>query len=100
MPKGYVLVLLDVVDQDMYAEYAAAATAIEDKYGGKPLIVGDVDEVLEGEWPSERIVVLEFPSVEMARAWYADPGYASLIRARQRATVSRLVIMEGFEAGE
>jgi uncharacterized protein (DUF1330 family) len=96
MPKGYVLVLLDVLDQDMYTEYAVAATAIEARYGGRPLVVGEAEEVLEGQWPAERVVILEFPSIEMARAWYTDPDYESLIPSRQQSTVSRLVMMEGY----
>jgi uncharacterized protein (DUF1330 family) len=97
--KGYVLVLLDVTDHELYAEYAAAATAIEARYGGRPLMVGDAEEVLEGGWPAERVVVLEFPSIDLARAWYADPEYELLIPSRQRATVSRLLLMEGFLDG-
>ncbi len=96
MRKGYVLVLLDVLDQEMYAKYAAAAPAIEDRHGGRPLLAGDAVEVLEGEWPAERVVVLEFPSIDEARAWYSDPEYESLIPSRHQATASRVLLMEGF----
>lgn len=100
MRKGYVLVLLDVLDHELYAEYAAAATVIETRHGGRPLVVGEAKEVVEGEWPAERVVVLEFPSIDMARAWYADPDYESLIPFRQRATASALLLMEGFLDGQ
>jgi uncharacterized protein (DUF1330 family) len=96
MRKGYVVVLLDVVDRDLYDEYARRATTIEARHGGKPLVVGEALQVVEGEWPAERIVVLEFPSLAAAQAWYSDPDYAALIPLRLRATQSRILFIAGF----
>jgi uncharacterized protein (DUF1330 family) len=100
MPKGYAVVLLDVQDHDLYVEYARGATEVEARYGGRPLVVGDAAEVVEGRWPSERIVVLEFPSLDQARAWYADPEYQALVPLRHRATTSRILLMDGFIPGD
>ena len=100
MRKGYVVVLLDVIDRDLYDEYARQATTIEARHGGKPLVVGDALDVVEGEWPAERVVVLEFPSLTAARAWYADPDYEQLIPLRHRATKSHVLFIEGFLGGE
>ncbi len=100
MPKGYAVVLVDVVDPDLYLEYARQATEIEAKHGGVALAAADAAEVVDGEWPSERVVVLEFPSIENARAWYADPNYQDLIALRHRATRSAVVFVEGFESSQ
>ena len=97
MAKGYVIVLLDVRDQDLYVDYARRASKIEAYHGGRALIVGDAEEVVEGDWPSGRVVVLEFPSLEAARAWYSDPDYQELIPMRHRATTSRILFMEEFQ---
>ena len=97
MPLGYVVVLLDVHDTERYLEYARAASAIEAKYGGRALVAGDAVEVVEGTWPAERTVVLQFPSVEAARAWYADPEYQALLPLRHDATDSRILFIEGFD---
>jgi len=94
--KGYAVVLLDVLDQEIYVDYGRRATTIESRYGGKPLVASDVNEVVEGEWPSERVVILEFPSIEQARAWYADPDYQELIAMRHQATVSSIAFVGGF----
>ena len=96
MRKGYAVVLLDVRDHDLYVEYARRATEVEARFGGRPVAVGDAEEVVEGCWPSERIVVLEFPSLDQARAWYADPDYQALVPLRQQATTSRILLIEGF----
>lgn len=96
MKKGYCIVLLDVADQDLYAEYVARATETEAIHGGRALVAADIEHVVEGEWPAERIIVLEFPSLESARAWYSDPRYAELVPLRHRATQSVMVFVEGF----
>ena len=96
MRKGYAVILLDVHDQDRYVEYARQATEIEDRHGGRPLVVSDAREVVEGDWPAQRTVILEFPSLEHARAWYNDPEYQELIPIRHRATSSRILFVEGF----
>ncbi len=98
--RGYAIVLLNVKDEARYAEYALAATEIEARYGGRPLVaadaVGDAAEVVDGTWPTERVVVIEFPSLEHARGWYADPAYRELIPLRHEATVSDVLLVEGF----
>jgi uncharacterized protein (DUF1330 family) len=96
MKKGYCIVLLDVADQDLYAEYVVRATETETSHGGRALVAADVEHVAEGEWPAERIIVLEFPSLERARAWYSDPRYAELVPLRQKATQSVVLFVEGF----
>jgi uncharacterized protein (DUF1330 family) len=42
------------------------------------------------------LVVLEFPSVGAAKAWYADPDYQPLIRLRQSGSDIELVVGEGL----
>jgi uncharacterized protein (DUF1330 family) len=94
--KGYAIVLLDVSDPAGYREYAVAATEIESRYGGVPLVAADAVEVVDGSWPTERVVVIEFPSLEAARAWYDDSDYRELITKRHAATVSNVLLVEGF----
>ena len=96
MKKAYAVILLDVHDRDSYVEYAQRATEIEDRHGGRPLVVSDASEVVEGEWPAERMVILEFPSMDKLRAWYDDPDYRDLIPLRHSATDSRVLFVEGF----
>ncbi|PYR80601.1 MAG: DUF1330 domain-containing protein [Acidobacteria bacterium] len=52
-------------------------------------------ESLENGWPPIRVAVLEFPTMEQARAWYHSPEYAPLIPIRMKAAKSRLTLLEG-----
>jgi uncharacterized protein (DUF1330 family) len=99
MKKGYVVVLLDVRDRARYREYAEKATEIEARYGAVPLVVTDADDVVEGSWPTERVVILEFPSMDAVRAWYSDPDYQGIISLRHEGTVSKILFAEGFLPG-
>ena len=61
----------------------------------EPLVVyGDI-EVLEGPAP-DGVVLLRFPTVEDARAWYESPGYQAALPHRLRAADYRAVIVEGL----
>ena len=97
--KGYAVILLDVHDPELYGRYAEQATVLEAKYDGEALIAADVHEIAEGTWPSGRIVVLEFPSLERARSWYNDTEYQSLITLRHAACRSRVLLIEGMDPG-
>lgn len=96
MGKAYVVVLLDVNDQNLYLEYAQRASEIEDHHGGRAIVAADVSEVAEGVWPSKRLVILEFATMDRARAWYDDPEYRALIPMRTAATESTLAFVPGF----
>ena len=49
----------------------------------------------EGGWEPERLVVLEFPSLEQARKWYASPEYAPARALRLKAARSKVLLVEG-----
>jgi uncharacterized protein (DUF1330 family) len=51
--------------------------------------------VLEGEWPRERLIIAEFPSMEQAREWWGSPEYAEPKALRQATADSELVIVQG-----
>ncbi|WP_328901951.1 DUF1330 domain-containing protein [Streptomyces sp. NBC_00441] len=65
-----------------------------DPYGGRFLVHVAPVEVVEGAWPGA-VVVLGFPSIEEARAWYASPAYQELVPLRARNMAGDLVLVEG-----
>ena len=74
--KGYVIFQEEITDLERYLnEYLPTAAERIEKHEGTVLANTTDPEVLEGEWDHSRTVVVEFPSVEAARAWYTDPAY-------------------------
>lgn len=92
---GYVIAQIKVNDPEPYKEYVKQNTEIIGKFGGKFLARGGEMEVLEGECPYPRIIVLEFPSTEAARKWYDSPEYAGAKAIRKATADTTLMIVEG-----
>jgi uncharacterized protein (DUF1330 family) len=67
-------------------------------YGGRYVARGGGVEVREGGWNPSRLVILEFPTVERARAWWDSPEYAPAKAVRQSCADTQLVITEGLPA--
>ena len=97
MPKGYVILTEDIHDEAGMVAYGKASTAPVIEFGGKPLVVDEQVEVLEGEWHGTRTVIVEFASVEQARAWYESDGYQAARPLRQAAANCNVAILSGFE---
>ncbi|HEX8599931.1 MAG TPA: DUF1330 domain-containing protein [Chloroflexia bacterium] len=92
---AYVIVEVDVTEPEGYEEYKAPAAATVIASGGRYLVRGGTTEVLEGDWQPRRIVVLQFDSMEQAKAWYNSEDYDPLKAVRQRTTNSRMILVEG-----
>jgi len=92
---AYVMVQLQVTDPERFKEYAAQVPATIAQYGGRYMIRGGEYEVLEGQWPDRRHVVLEFDSKDAAMAWYNSPEYTPLKAMRLAASDGNAIIIEG-----
>ncbi len=100
MPKGYVILLLDVHDPEGYGEYLDKAATTVTAYGGEFLFASDDPHVVEGAWTAQRTIVIKFPSVAAASSWYESQDYHPLIADRQATADSRVAIFEGDETLE
>lgn len=92
---AYVIARVEVTDPAAYADYRARVSSTVERHGGRFLVRGGAFDVLEGEWPDERVVVLEFPSREDASRWYESDEYRPLAALRQRASRGNLILIEG-----
>lgn len=63
-------------------------------FGGRFLIHGGDKEVLEGNWSSD-LIVIEFPDIDRARAWYASPAYQEIVPLRRDNADGAVILMEG-----
>lgn len=97
---AYVIANVDVKDPVRYADYRSMVLPTIQKYGGRFLARGGKAETLEGAWQPKRLVIVEFPSVERAKAWWASPEYAEAKALRQATSEGSLVVVEGIEGLE
>lgn len=92
---AYVIANVTVKDPVRYEEYRRLVAPSLEAYGGRFIVRGGRVEPLEGEWRPARLVVVEFPSVEQARAWWHSPEYSAAKAIRQAASEGTLLILEG-----
>ena len=97
MPKGYVILTEAIHDRPAMDAYGRASSRSIVQAGARVLAVDPEPQVIEGEWHGDRTVVLEFASVEAARAWYESEEYGKAKPLRHAAAVSNAVIVSGFE---
>jgi uncharacterized protein (DUF1330 family) len=93
MPKGYVILTEDIKDPAGMAEYGKLA--MQAMAGATILAVDQKPQVIEGTWHGSQTVVLEFESVDAARAWYESDAYQNAAKVRQGAADCNAVILSG-----
>jgi uncharacterized protein (DUF1330 family) len=92
---AYVINDMEVTDPALLEDYKKLSPATVEQYGGRFLVRGGRLEALEGTWQPKRLVILEFPSLDQAKAWLNSTEYASARRLRQQASKSNIVVVEG-----
>jgi uncharacterized protein (DUF1330 family) len=94
---GYLIANIKVTDPEGFERYRAAVPAVIAQYGGRYAVRGGAMERLENADGFNRVVVLEFPSLDAARAFYFSPEYAPLLKLRIETTESQAILVEGHE---
>ncbi|MHC5655735.1 DUF1330 domain-containing protein [Stappia sp. ICDLI1TA098] len=96
MAKGYWIGRVDVTDLEAYKDYVAANAEPFRAYGARFLVRGGEFECMEGA-ARARNVVIEFDSYDQALACYRSEGYAYAKSLREKASVSDLVVIQGYD---
>ena len=92
---AYIVVQVDVKDPLRYEHYKRLVPESLAKYGGKFLVRGGGTETLEGTWTPQRFVLVEFPTLEQAKAWWASPEYAEAKALRQATAHTEMIVANG-----
>ncbi|MCY4586225.1 MAG: DUF1330 domain-containing protein [Bryobacterales bacterium] len=92
---AYVIIDAKVTDESAFRTHLARVPAIVKAHGGRYLVRGGAHEVIRGNWTPDRLVVLEFDSVQQAREWQDAPDYADLREKLNRVSETNVVIVEG-----
>jgi uncharacterized protein (DUF1330 family) len=93
---AYVIAQVDVNDPERYADYRKMVPTSLEAYGGKFIARGGNAEVLEGEKQLPgRLVIIEFESMERAKAWWASEEYRDAKALRQATSNGTLFLIEG-----
>ncbi len=92
---AYIIARVRVTNADQYGRYKLLTPAAVEAHGGRFIVRGGEHEVLEGDADDRRIVVLEFPTGDAARAFYDSPEYVKARAVRSGAAEMEMVVVEG-----
>ena len=98
MTHAYAIACLHEVDLGPeIVTYLQRIDATLAPFGGRFLVHGAAPEMLEGDDPGTPIVI-EFPSLQQARDWYASPAYREILPLRTRNARSTTLLVDGVDA--
>ncbi|RNF34504.1 DUF1330 domain-containing protein [Paracoccus methylarcula] len=95
MTKAYWIAHVSIADPEAYEAYRRANAEAFRKFGGRFLVRGGPQEIVEGEM-RPRSVVIEFPSLQAARDCYHSVEYQRAKAFRDPVSDADLVIVEGW----
>ena len=93
---AYVIADVTVTDPATMEEYRKLVPPTLAKYDGRFVVRGGAHQTVEGDWKPNRLVILEFPSMEQAKRWYASEEYREPLAMRLRAGRTNLVMVDGL----
>jgi uncharacterized protein (DUF1330 family) len=96
--SAYVIARVEVTDWDKYNEYLKVGPGTIAQYGGRFIARAGEKATLEGPVETRRLIILEFPSLAKAKAWYNSKEYQDAKKLRSGASIGSLIAIDGFEA--
>lgn len=96
---AYLIVRIEVTDWSRYREYTAATPAVVAQFGGKFIARGGEMETLEGPAETRRVVILEFPSLAQAKAFFHSEEYSRVKKFREGAAIGEFLAIDGYTPG-
>ena len=94
----YVVVTIKkVLDLEAFREYADKVMPMIERFGGKYVAVDKTPDVRDGQWPFARTVIVQYPNIAAAKAWYESAEYQEIIPIRKRAIDANIVMVRDPE---
>ena len=93
---AFVITEVEVTNPEVYGQFLQQVTPTVEAHGGRFVTRGGEIDVILGDWAPKRIALLEFGSVEQARAWINSPEYTALTEMRESSSNINMVVVEGL----
>lgn len=91
---AYIVAHIDVTNPAQYEQYKVLSSLAMKAYDAKLLVRGGEEIVMEGN-SLKRTVIMEFPNVKAAQAFYNSPQYRRARNAREGAAKVDMCIIQG-----
>jgi len=92
---GFVIIEIDVHNQEEYNKYTKLVSRSFTKYSGEIIVGGGQIIPLEGHWKPKRIIIIAFPTVRLAKDWWESKSYQAASIFRHKAATTKMIVVEG-----
>ena len=96
MNKGYWVARVNIDNTEAFKDYATRAKVAIEKFGGRYVTRGGKFFIIEGKHEFERNVIVEFPSVKIAKDCYNSQEYQEAKSFRVGKADFNAIIIEGY----
>jgi uncharacterized protein (DUF1330 family) len=94
---AYIVARIQITDRERYSEYVKHTPRVIARFGGRFIVRGGEMLTLEGPDDPLRLVIIEFPSLEQAKAFYSSPDYVAVKALREGAGTGTFVAVDGYD---
>lgn len=96
---AYLIARVQVTNWDRYREYTKLTPGAIAQFGGRFIVRGGQTLTLEGPPETGRVVVIEFPTFDQAKAFYESDAYSQARKHREGAATGQFILVDGVEPG-
>ena len=93
----YIIAQLRFKDIEKYRTYQNAFPAIFHEFAGAALVADEAPEIVEGEWPFNKVVILYFSAEEEAKRFQSSPEYNEIAKNRKAGADATVIIVKGAD---
>ncbi len=91
----YMIIQITILNHELYSRYVEEVPGIIKKYGGRYLVRGGKVVPMFGNWNPERIILIEFETMEQLMNCFDSPEYLKIALSRENSTVTESIIVNG-----
>ena len=92
---AYLIADIDITNPEGYAAYRPLAATSVAHHGGRFVARGGTVVPLEGGWDPKRVVIIEFPTLDVATTFYHSDDYQAALKVRLENSTGRVIIVDG-----
>ncbi|GAA2729463.1 DUF1330 domain-containing protein [Actinocorallia aurantiaca] len=92
----YAMAQISIHDRERYNSYAARFLDVLIRYEGRLLAADERPEVIEGDWPYGKVVLMSFEDKDAFEKWAYSPEYQEISKDRIAATTGVVVLAKGL----
>lgn len=93
----YIVAQLKFTDRARYDRYQSCFFGVFRNFRGRLLVADEHPVVIEGDWPRDKVVIMEFPDAEAAREFHESPEYQEIAVDRKAGADTVVMTVRGLK---